>query len=1257
MTRHVLCSLLAPTLTIQAAPPKLLDDQFVLPEGFHVYRAAEPELTGGSYDITFDGDGRILVGDGQNVRRLKDTDGDADYDEYEVIATGLGGRGPQGLIVVDDWLYAVGGDGVQMYSGYKAGGTLVHEKRLGAPFSTGGDHAAHTLLRGLDGWIYLVTGDGGGTGGRKHITEESSPVLNERAASVFRFSPDGEKWECVAAGGRNPPSLGMNYLGEFFSFDSDMEWHVDVPFYRPVRLNHWATGADLGWQGTGAYPPYYIDTIPGILEVGRGSPDWGVFYEHVQLPKRYHDAFLCCDYRWKSATSGGYDKSGRLVAFHMVRSAATWKAEMTLLAEAKRDAKDENGIAINFSLVDVDVAPDGSLFVSDHNQGVWRIFYDESDAPKIPNITRKRGSLTREALLAQPQPGSEFSRVERVGIERNPNLLPQLAQDQTATERQRLRAIRLLAPDFENLQPKFLRALARDKAAEIRGQAAWLMGIRGLAEEVPDLLRLLADDNPFVCRRAAEALSRASDPRATPYLIGRMGDQDRHVRYAAMTALAHRERDEFMAPAIKNPSVSINMRALVAAHIRGERPGEEDVQTVVGRFLDWNPSPVADQLDGLRIFGLFQDEIEEDQATRKRVLHYLLGRVPAENRNVRWEQVRLLGQYGEGRAFGPLLKILETEPDGTTQFHIAQALAGISEGWTPEESRRLAKWLASTQIGWFSELKGKGLQFDGFWATTVNQLAEKHAESLVAIMDEIIPGSRLASVALKGLSAGPELDNLVINHYRNAPSDKTRIHLLDFMAQMSREAIAKFLVEEYGAKATGPGMQNRILKALASQPLDANQIGQLFLGTVMASDDPDLIGSAVQRLQSEAKPLTDYEQAVARAKVDGRSGVQAIYFRMLELMVRLPGRGPAIEGALAVLSGQERPGGGGQPLVIWSSSQQLDKDHAYFAREFEVPDDLAAAELIITCDNHFEAYLNGKKIAASREWGSPVRAKIKGDLRDGINVIAVHGENVGGPGGLIALLKWHTKEGRLGSLGTDTTWRMTKRPSESWQTDGIRDGAQWVAPVDVSGPTANVLNALQAVEKFDSNAAWVVSQEYWQNWYRAKFGEAFVARPVETGTLLSDEALHTLIKSAEKLDLGDAARGRQVYLNTGCFACHGGLDDKAATLFGPALPGVTLRLNRQELADAIVYPSKQVAERFKGTIVQTTDGTALNGFVTERTDDFVTITDLQNNVTRLASGKVKSIEPQDTSLMPAKLLNALPEKDVRDLLTFLAAMK
>jgi putative heme-binding domain-containing protein len=124
-----------------------------------------------------------------------------------------------------------------------------------------------------------------------------------------------------------------------------------------------------------------------------------------------------------------------------------------------------------------------------------------------------------------------------------------------------------------------------------------------------------------------------------------------------------------------------------------------------------------------------------------------------------------------------------------------------------------------------------------------------------------------------------------------------------------------------------------------------------------------------------------------------------------------------------------------------------------------------------------------------------------------------------------------------------------------------------------------------------------------------------------------------------------------------CYACHGGIEDRKTTIFGPALNGVTLRLKRIELADAIVYPSKQVVERFKASVLITTSGKQYSGFITEQSDDFVSITDIQNKITRVPRVKVDSIELQKTSLMPKRLLGTFTDEQVRDIMAFLQSLK
>ncbi|MFT5189815.1 MAG: putative heme-binding domain-containing protein [Verrucomicrobiales bacterium] len=1248
MLPRLLCLLLFLLASAASAAPVLQDDAFDLPAGFHIYKVAEPELTGGSYDITFDGAGRLLVGDGKNVRRLDDSDGDQVYDTYAIIAEGLGGRGPQGLVVYGDMLYAVGGDGLQRFSGYQSGGPLKHEGRLGAPFQTGGDHAAHTILRGLDDYLYLVSGDGGGIGGRKHITEETSPVLNERDASVFRVDPTGQQWECVGSGGRNPPSLGMNYLGEFFSFDSDMEWHVDLPFYRPVRFNHWATGGDQGWQSVGAYPKYYLDCLPGVLDVGRGSPDWGQFYEHTAFPAAYRDAFLVCDYQWKSATSGGYANPGRVVAFHLERSAATWKAEMTVLAQPKRES------GIGFGVVDVEVAPDGSLMISDHNQGVWRLFYDPDSDPTPPAMVSAVPSHepSIEALLTLPQPMAEWSRVAQEnmleeGGEELTQALNVWIQDPAKPLRQRLRALRLRAPAFRDLESTLIAGLIQDPKPEMRGQATWLVGLRQRAEEIPWVVGLLEDPAPFVRRRAAECFTRFSDPRAVPGLVARLSEPDRFVRYAAMTALSHRPTDELVALMQESREPAALMRLLVATHLRRDRPESADVCRLVERLLDSEPTP----LDLLRMLGLFEEEVSKEEALATRVNDYLIQGYPETDRDIRWEKGRLLGDYGVAEGFTLLLKELERETDGVTQFHLADCLSRISAGWTPEESQRLVRWLVSTQTGWFAEVEGKGRQFPSFWGAVLTRLGSLHGEAFMAEANQFVSGSQLADVGFKVIQKTPGADQVVLRALENTSGLAETQRLLGVLEGMPTPAVVDALLGRLDA-ATDRGQRDAFVAALAAHELPAKR-SALFLQEILFVEDKRAISRCAERLRADAFTFEEYEFR-KDLQLGQWTGEQAVAFRLLELMGQHPDMVASLEGALAAVVSHTRPSHQPKLQVIWTSAEQNNDERAWFTRSFRLEGAPVSGKLLLTCDNEFEAYLNGERVAAGKNWERPQNVDVCSKLRKGENRFCIAGLNHGGPAGLALDLAWETST-RSGRLVTDTTWKASPvEPPKGWLTQGEAVG-NWLACNDVSKSTDNVMTIMKNRLGKEPLTQPEAIQEYWQLWYRNRYGQPFAPR-VTPGDVLDDAVLHSLIVGMKDYS-GDLARGRQVYLEASCFACHGGVDDQSSAVFGPALAGVTKRLNASELADALVYPSRQVAERFKAQEVLTNDGRTLSGFLTEQSEDFVAITDLQNQVTRLPRSAVKEIKAQESSLMPAKLLNRFSREDIAHLMAFLDQMK
>ena len=84
---------------------------------------------------------------------------------------------------------------------------------------------------------------------------------------------------------RNPYDFAFNLAGEAFTFDSDMEWDVNAPWYREVRTVHMIPGGDGGYRnGTGKFQDEYFDIIPALRHLRRGSPVGVEFYQSYAYP-------------------------------------------------------------------------------------------------------------------------------------------------------------------------------------------------------------------------------------------------------------------------------------------------------------------------------------------------------------------------------------------------------------------------------------------------------------------------------------------------------------------------------------------------------------------------------------------------------------------------------------------------------------------------------------------------------------------------------------------------------------------------------------------------------------------------------------------------------------------------------------------------------------------------------------------------------------------------------------------------------------
>ena len=102
--------------------------------------------------------------------------------------------------------------------------------------------------------------------------------------SILRTDTSATAVELVAGGLQNPYDLAFNRDGELFTADSDMEWDLGMTWYRPTRVNHVVPGAEFGWRsGWAKWPDYYYDSLPPMVEMGRGSPAGLEVYDHYML--------------------------------------------------------------------------------------------------------------------------------------------------------------------------------------------------------------------------------------------------------------------------------------------------------------------------------------------------------------------------------------------------------------------------------------------------------------------------------------------------------------------------------------------------------------------------------------------------------------------------------------------------------------------------------------------------------------------------------------------------------------------------------------------------------------------------------------------------------------------------------------------------------------------------------------------------------------------------------------------------------------
>jgi putative heme-binding domain-containing protein len=375
-------------------PQATLPETMKVAKGFKVelLYSVPKEAQGSWVNMCTDPKGRLIVCNqyGQLYRVTPPPADKPEQTKVEPLNVNLGGA--HGLAWAFDSLYVMVGESVEVGGVRPArglhrvrsndGGETFEKPELLREIAGAGEHGPHAIVPSPDGKsLYIVCGN------HTKLTKIDSSLVPQvwkedhllprmwdaggHAVGIMapggwiaRTDPDGKKWELVSMGYRNQFDAAFNRHGDLFTFDADMEWDFNTPWYRPTRVCLASSGSEFGWRsGTGKWPAYYPDSLPSVVDIGPGSPTGVCFGYGAKFPAKYQEAFFICDWSY-----------GKLYAVHMSPDGSAYKGEAEEFVSGSP-----------LPLTDVVVNPkDGALYFTiggrKTKSGLYRLTYTGSES-------------------------------------------------------------------------------------------------------------------------------------------------------------------------------------------------------------------------------------------------------------------------------------------------------------------------------------------------------------------------------------------------------------------------------------------------------------------------------------------------------------------------------------------------------------------------------------------------------------------------------------------------------------------------------------------------------------------------------------------------------------------------------------------------------------------------------------------------------------------------------------------------------------
>ncbi|HEX6962833.1 MAG TPA: HEAT repeat domain-containing protein [Lacipirellula sp.] len=662
--------------------------RFIISSDFAVERTMRDSEVGSLIAMTFDAKGNIIASqEGGHLLLLTDSDDNGIHDKVTTYCDKI--TNAQGLLALGTRLFVVG-DGPEGMALYRLRDSDRNNEadeitKLIAFRGSKGEHGAHAVRLGPDGYLYVVVGNFTRADGTPTVRSpyrnwyEGDLILPKfedpgghavgipaPGGTIFRTDANGSFVEMVAGGLRNAYDLAFSPDGELFTYDADMEWDRGAPWYRPTRVNHIIDGAELGWRsGWSKWPEYYLDSLPAAVDVGAGSPTGIEFYDHYAFPAKYHGALFGCDWA-----------TGRIHAFTFERVGSSYIGRNEVFLEGRP-----------LNATDIAVGPDGNLYFCTGGRGtdggVYRIRYTGDIPPELGDMGEGI-----ERALRQPQIEADWARAkvaavkQALGARWEPELHA-VATDAQRPARERTRALDLLV--FFGPRPghALLKTLAADADPAVRAKAARLMFTSDDPATREALVKLLSDEDAMVRRCACESLARRGPLPPAEAVLPLLADEHRFTGFAARRLLEQIPVDTWSQAVLDESRPLVFCRGAIsllaiAQNAQTSHAVLERCQTMLQSVTDMD-----ERLHLLRVAELALYHGKLTAADVPSLAPQLLAMYPTDDELGNRELVRLLAfLQAPGAADKFAAELAKAETPLQEKLHIAAHASRLEAGWT-----------------------------------------------------------------------------------------------------------------------------------------------------------------------------------------------------------------------------------------------------------------------------------------------------------------------------------------------------------------------------------------------------------------------------------------------------------------------------------------------------------------------------------------------------------------------------------------------